>query len=127
MWMGPPKELDWPKPMSSISTISTFGAFAGACTTNLGGGVAFRTLSTVLCGYCGSGNGNTVRSVGSTIFAAAAGCWDMTGWDNAARRAAQPPTTERTIRLTLRTFMFHLQLDLNLFCPWVFIGPVSGA
>ena len=26
MWIGPPKALDWPKPMSSISTMTTFGA-----------------------------------------------------------------------------------------------------
>ncbi len=51
MWIGPPKALDWPKPMSSISTMSTFGAPAGAFTSNRGGGgVALRTSSTVLCG-----------------------------------------------------------------------------
>ena len=54
----------WPKPISSISTISTFGALAGALTSNRGGGVALRASNTVLCGYCGSGIGNTVRSVG---------------------------------------------------------------
>src|SRR6266699_3137065 len=78
MWMGPPKALDWPKPMSSISTMSTLGALAGALTSNRGGGVAFRALSTVLCGYWGSGIGSTVRSVGSTTLAGAA-CWAATG------------------------------------------------
>src|SRR5205809_708134 len=64
--MGPPKALDWPKPMSSINTMRTLGALGGAFTTNRGGGVAFRTSKTVLCGYWGSGSGSTVRSVGST-------------------------------------------------------------
>ena len=72
MWMGPPKALDWPNPMSSISTMSTLGALAGALTSNRGGGVALRASNTVLCGYCGSGIGSTVRSVGSTTCAGVA-------------------------------------------------------
>ena len=60
--IGPPKALDWPNPMSSMRTISTFGAPAGALTSNRGGGVAFRTSSTVLWGFWGSGIGNAVRS-----------------------------------------------------------------
>src|SRR6266436_9147054 len=78
MWMGPPKALDWPNPMSSINTMSTFGAPAGALTSNRGGGVAFRTSNTVLCGYWGSGIGSTVRSVGRTTCAGAAP-WAATG------------------------------------------------
>src|SRR5712691_4735863 len=78
MLMGPPKALDWPKPMSSISTIRTLGALAGALTSKRGGGVAFRTSNTVLCGYWGSGIGSTVRSVGSTTCAGAAP-WAATG------------------------------------------------
>jgi hypothetical protein len=69
MWMGPPNALDWPNPMSSIKTMSTFGAPAGALISNRGGGVAFRTSNPVLCGYCGSGIGSTVRPVGSTTRA----------------------------------------------------------
>src|SRR5260370_26998653 len=72
MWMGPPKALDWPKPMSSINTMRMLGALGGAFTTNRGGGVAFRTSKTVLCGYWGSGIGSTVRSVGTTTLARAA-------------------------------------------------------
>src|SRR6266487_3543950 len=64
--------------MSSIRTMSTLGALAGALTSNRGGGVALRTSSTVLCGYWGSGIGSTVRSVGSTTLAGAA-CWAATG------------------------------------------------
>src|ERR1700687_4931864 len=74
MWMGPPKALDWPNPMSSISTMRTLGALAGALTSNRGGGVALRASNTVLCGYWGSGIGSTVRSIGSTI-----GAWGATG------------------------------------------------
>src|SRR5258707_15483269 len=70
MWMGPPKALDWPNPMSSSSTMRTLGALAGALTSNRGGGVALRTSNTVLGGYVGSGIGNTVRSVGYTTLAA---------------------------------------------------------
>ncbi len=76
-----------PKPMSSISTMSTLGALAGALTSNRGGGVALRTSSTVLCGYCGSGSGSTVRSVGSTTLAAAAG-WAFTGIGEAINKSA---------------------------------------
>ena len=53
MWIGPPKALDWPNPMSSISTMSTLGAPAGAFTSNRGGAFAFRTSSSVIGGGCG--------------------------------------------------------------------------
>src|SRR6266850_5262213 len=78
MWMGPPKALDWPNPMSSISTTRTLGASAGALTSKRGGAVAFRASNTVLCGYWGSGIGSTVRSVGSSTRAGAAS-WPATG------------------------------------------------
>jgi hypothetical protein len=65
MWIGPPNASDMPKPMSSISTIRTLGAPAGALTSNRGGGVALLALNTVLFGTWGSGIGNIVRSVGS--------------------------------------------------------------
>jgi len=45
--IGPPKALGWPKPMSSIRMITTFGAPAGAVTRKGGGGVASRTSSVV--------------------------------------------------------------------------------
>src|SRR6266567_7606157 len=77
MWMGPPKALDWPNPISSISTMRTLGALAGALTSNRGGGVAFRASNTVLCGYWGSGSGSIVRSVGSTTRAGPP--WAATG------------------------------------------------
>src|SRR2546422_7251022 len=76
--MGPPKALDWPNPMSSISTMRTLGALAGAFTSNRGGGVAFRTSNTVLCGYVGSEIGSTVRSVGNTTRRGVA-AWASTG------------------------------------------------
>jgi hypothetical protein len=50
MRTGPPKALGMPKPMSSTSTMSTFGAPAGALTSKRGGGVVSRASSTVLCG-----------------------------------------------------------------------------
>ena len=37
MWIGPPNALEWPKPMSSISTMTTFGAPSGAFTSKRGG------------------------------------------------------------------------------------------
>src|ERR1700740_3195329 len=62
MWMGPPNELDCPKPMSSSSTITTFGAPFGAVTLKSGGALALRASSSVITGGCGSGIGSTVRS-----------------------------------------------------------------
>src|SRR4051812_23604295 len=62
MWIGPPKALDCPKPMSSISTISTLGALAGAFTSNRGGALALRASTWVMGGYRGSGIGRTDRS-----------------------------------------------------------------
>ena len=48
--------------MSSMSTMSTLGAPAGAFTSNRGGAFAFLTSSSVIGGYLGSGMGRTVRS-----------------------------------------------------------------
>jgi hypothetical protein len=45
---------------------------------DIGGGVAFPALNTVLWGYCGSGSGNTVRSVVSSTRAGAFS-WAETG------------------------------------------------
>ena len=62
MWIGPPNALDMPKPMSSISTINTFGAPSGALISKRGGGVALRASSSVIGGYAGALIGSTVRS-----------------------------------------------------------------
>ena len=64
MWIGPPKALDWPKPMSSIR-MSTLGAPFGALTSNRGGAFALRASSSVIVGGGGSGMGSTVRSSAS--------------------------------------------------------------
>ena len=60
--IGPPKALDWPKPMSSSRTTTTFGAPWGAFTSKRTGGLTSRALSSVMPGGCGSGIGRTVRS-----------------------------------------------------------------
>ncbi len=48
MRIGPPNALLWPKPMSSISTITTLGAPAGAFTSKRGGAFASRASSVVI-------------------------------------------------------------------------------
>jgi hypothetical protein len=60
--IGPPKALDAPKPISSIKTITTLGAFGGAFTSKRGGAFASRASSTVDSGQVGSLMGKTVRS-----------------------------------------------------------------
>ena len=45
--IGPPNVLGPPKPMSSISTITTLGAPLGALTSNRAGGLALRASSSV--------------------------------------------------------------------------------
>ena len=60
--MPPPKLAAAPKPMSSMSTMTTLGAPSGARTENGGGASAFRALSSVIFGNTGSGTGKTVRS-----------------------------------------------------------------
>ncbi len=50
MWMGPPKALGMPKPMSSMRMMSTLGAPLGAFTSKRGGGVTLRTSSSVMGG-----------------------------------------------------------------------------
>ena len=62
MRMGPPKALLWPKPMSSIRTITTLGAPAGAFTWKRAGAFALRASSSVMGWRTGSGIGRTVRS-----------------------------------------------------------------
>ena len=114
--MGPPKALDWPNPMSSINTISTLGASAGALTSKRGGGVAFRTSKTVLCGYCGSGIGSTVRSVGNTTFAAAAGVCALT---------ESVKHTEVASATSIEIAGSTLELRTNTVSPWMFRLPVS--
>src|SRR5262245_31511284 len=59
---GPPNALDWPKPMSSIRTMTTLGAPFGALTSKRGGALALRASISVIAGYFGSGTGRTVRS-----------------------------------------------------------------
>src|SRR4051812_11276319 len=61
MWTGPPKALLWPKPMSSISTMTTLGAPRGALTSKRGGALALRALTWVIALTFGSGIGRTVR------------------------------------------------------------------
>src|SRR5678815_3488677 len=100
MWMGPPKASDMPKPMSSISTIRTLGAPAGALTSNRGGGVALRAFNTVLLGTLGSGIGSIVRSVGPTTFTGAGVCAETgTTVDGAASSATASSCVTRTLTL----------------------------
>src|SRR5262249_973110 len=82
MWIGPPNALDWPNPMSSISTISTFGAPAGALTWKRGGGGgALRMSSTLLGSTGGLGIGKGGR--------ATAGRGGRGAWRPAPRAAVQ--------------------------------------
>ena len=60
--IGPPNVLGPPKPTSSIRTMTTFGAFAGALTSNRAGGFALRASSSLYRGGSGSAIGRTVRS-----------------------------------------------------------------
>ena len=62
MWIGPPKALECPKPMSSISTITTFGAPSGALTSKRGGAFALRASISVIGMYVGSATGRIRRS-----------------------------------------------------------------
>ena len=45
--IGPPNVLGPPKPMSSISTMTTLGARLGALTSNRAGGLALRASSSL--------------------------------------------------------------------------------
>src|SRR6266480_3976644 len=98
MLIGPPKALDWPNPISSISTMSTLGALAGALTSKRGGGVALRTSNTVLCGYDGSGIGSTLRSVGRTTPGGAGLC-ATTGAVTRGKNSAQASNKREATRL----------------------------
>src|SRR5258705_3148376 len=100
--------------MSSISTIKTLGALGGAFTSNRGGGVASLASNTVLCGYCGSGSGSTVRSVGNTTrggavsWAAAFPVSEASISGQASDIAAIPIRHEQ---LTFRLVVLPLQLN----------------
>ena len=85
MAIGPPNALVPAKPRSSIRTITTLGAPAGALTSKRGGGVALRTSSSVYTGLTGSGMGSTVRS-GFAVT-------DTDGGDWAAALAARRPAS----------------------------------
>ena len=96
MWTGPPKALGMPNPMSSMRTISTFGAPAGAFTSKRGGGVTLRASSSVIGGYCGSASGSTVRSG-----------WDPAGTATPAGEAIAAASPEAmTSRRMARRFIF---------------------
>jgi hypothetical protein len=73
--MGPPKALLWPKPKSSINTITMLAAPAGAFTSKRAGAFALRASSSVI-GLCvGSGIGSTVRlSAAAFAFVGACAC-----------------------------------------------------
>ena len=71
--IGPPNALLWPKPMSSISTITTLGAPSGAFTSKRGGAFASRASSVVMASGTGSCTGSTVRSRPTTLGGALAG------------------------------------------------------
>src|SRR4029453_9980330 len=90
--MGPPKALDWPKPMSSISTTRTLAAPAGAFTSNRNGGVALRASTSVIGGVTGPGRGSTVRSVGSSTRAGAT-VWAATGCSVSGASSSIRPKT----------------------------------
>jgi hypothetical protein len=62
MSIGPPKAWEAPNPMSSISTITTFGAPSGALTSKRAGALASRASSSLYVGTAGSWIGRTVRS-----------------------------------------------------------------
>ena len=116
MWIGPPKALDWPKPMSSISTISTLGALAGALTSNRGGALALRASSVVIGASFGSGIGRTVRS---RLSAASSRVADAVGFPAKGPTAAiQPKRTlipskagTRTLAMLDMTASFRRTID----------------
>ena len=93
MATAPPNVLGCPKPMSSISTMTTFGAPLGAVTSKRGGAFALRASSSLIGGYFGSLTGSTVRSSAAPSLEAAAaplGCCPRAG------PAASPAATSRT-------------------------------
>ena len=68
--IGPPNVLGPPKPMSSISTITTLGAPLGAFISNRGGALTLRASSSLYVGRFGSWIGRIVRSSFSCAEAA---------------------------------------------------------
>ena len=69
--IGPPMAEGTPKPMSSISTTTTLGAFAGAFTSNRAGGLALRASSVVIVCVAGSAIGSAVLSSAGPVCACA--------------------------------------------------------
>ncbi|MNF34245.1 hypothetical protein D3C84_150820 [compost metagenome] len=67
---GPPKASETPKPMSSISMTTTFGAPFGAVTAKRGEAVALRTSNSVYVFRTGSLIGRTERSISPDVFCA---------------------------------------------------------
>ena len=102
MLMGPPKALLWPKPMSSIKTMTTLGAPLGALTSNRGGALALRASSSVITGVRGSGIGRIVRSRAGPCPAAGAAV-------AAASSAASPRLS--VYEVTLRSIEVLLKGD----------------
>ncbi len=79
MRIGPPNVLVAPNPRSSIRTITTLGAPAGAFTSNRFGIFALRTSKVVLGGMRGSCTGRTVRLTAGCADAAVAQTAASTG------------------------------------------------
>ena len=98
MWIGPPKALEAPKPMSSISTITTFGAPSGAFTSKRGGALAFRASSSLMTAGAGSWIGRTVRSSPSAVLGTSASFF-------AQDTANSSVATARPIRKILNFFI----------------------
>ena len=119
MWIGPPKALDWPKPMSSISTISTFGRPVGAFTSNRGGAFALRASSVVIGVSFGSGIGSTVRSSVSGAAFSSDFCWSAISrsvWR--VLNAAIPPSnapraSTATVQIVVRFMFFAPREDVR--------------
>ena len=71
IWIGPPNALLAPKPMSSISTMTTLGAPSGALTSKRGGALASRASSVVM----GFGFGSVDRQHGAVEGVGGVGCY----------------------------------------------------
>src|SRR5260370_41106211 len=77
MWTGPPNALDWPKPMSSINTMTMFGAPLGGLTSKRGGALALRASRSVIVLMAGSGIGRTLPLPPVLSRGCAAGEWPL--------------------------------------------------
>src|SRR5438552_2225186 len=58
--IGPPKALEWPKPMSSRRTMTMLGAPLGGFTSKRGGALALRASISVIGLIAGSGIGRVL-------------------------------------------------------------------